>query len=167
MRECACCTAALPPHIVQLARCLDLAQAIPVEGGCRLGWSRGRAGTSKSVGPTQGLTTAAGWQSRVPSAATPGGACPAPSPGLSRLAVPMQPSYQWRKTPPSRACPAPRCCPRVAGTVSYHMTHHVVKFCSVLPCMGLWLPALSCLCVLSQALMGYQPSGCFLLLCLA
>ena len=52
-------------------------------------------------------------------------------------------------------------------TVSYHMTHHVVNFCSVLPCMGLWLPALSCLCVLSQALMGYQPSGCFLLLCLA
>src|SRR5579875_2592365 len=52
---------------------------------------------------------------------------------------------------------------RVAGTVSYHMTHHTVVFCSVLPCMGLRLTALSCLCVLPQALMGNQPSGCFLL----
>ena len=30
MRERARCTAALPPHIVQLVRCLNLAQAIPV-----------------------------------------------------------------------------------------------------------------------------------------
>ena len=150
----------LDPH------CLEMPAR---KGKGAVGWAglgAGRAPVSRWA-LRRVLTTAAGWQSRVPSAATPGGACPAPSPGLSRLAVPMQPSYRWRKTPPSRACPAPRRGPRVAGTVSYHMTHHVVNFCSVLPCMGLWLPALSCLCVLSQALMGYQPSGCFLLLCLA
>ena len=48
---------------------------------------------------------------------------------------------------------------------SYHMTHHINAFCSALPCMGLWLTALSCLCVLSQALMGSQPLVAFLFLC--
>ena len=67
----------LDPRTPSDPHCLELPAR---KGKGAVGWAGlwGRAGTSKSVGPTQGSTTTAGWQSRDPSAATPGGACPGP-----------------------------------------------------------------------------------------
>ena len=65
----------------------------------------------------------------------------------------------------------PVCCPRVAGTLIVIVLDIIISLFfaqsspCMIPCMILWLIALSCLCVLSTGAFGLPALSCFLLAC--